>query len=107
MFYIERFINFALCLQEAKNVDLTLNILHCASANASSENSCPMLPYEHQGAKVGHLVIMMMVKLFIKMMVMKKVMMMMMMMMMMMEIGKTHRAREASCISSLKPHNLL
>ena len=104
MFYIERFINFALCLQEAKNVDLTLNILHCASANASSENSCPMLPYEHQGAKVGHLVIMMMVKLFIKMMTM---MMVMMMMMKMMEIGKTHRAREASCISSLKPHNLL
>ena len=101
MFYIERFINFALCLQEAKNVDLTLNILHCASANASCENSCPMLPYEHQGAQVGHLVIMMMVKLFIKMMVM------MMMMMKMMEIGKTHRAREASCISSLKPHNLL
>ena len=100
MFYIERFINFALCLQEAKNVDLTLNILHCASANASCENSCPMLPDEHQGAQVGHLVIMIMVKLFIKMMVM-------MMMMKMMEIGKTHRAREASCISSLKPHNLL
>ena len=102
MFYIERFINFALCLQEAKNVDLTLNILHCASANASCENSCPMLPYEHQGAQVGYLVIMIMVKLFIKMM-----MMMMVMIVKIMEIGKTHRAREASCISSLKPHNLL